>query len=367
MPPLGLETVRLVHCAETIKGGIATYLNDLLPLQRASFGSGAVLVVIPRSQASELKVPDGVGVVLYTDTLSRTRNAIELAWIVVKLYRRYRPAIVHVHSTFAGVAVRSALAAAACSAKVIYCAHGWAWERPMALWARCATMAVERILARWTSAIICISEYERCAAIGAGIRADRLRLICNGVSKAAPEPLESPIQWPEGVLRVLFVGRFDRQKGVDLLLDALRQIGPEVYAILAGGTVLGDSEPFHLPPNARAIGWVTQGQLQSLFAASHVLVVPSRWEGFGLIAAEAMRTGLPVIATRVGGLPEIVVSGETGILIAPESPTALVAALKQIDRDDLKRMGNAARKRFQSLFTMDRVHRELCEIYGMVG
>ena len=362
-----MNRVRVLHCAETIKGGIATYLNDLLPLQRAEFGPNAVSVVTRRSHASELRAPEGVEVVFFDDGASRILDAIRLARIVVSQCRRHRPAVVHVHSTFAGIAVRPLVALAAPASRIVYCAHGWVWDRPMPSWARKATMFAERLLARFTSTVVCISDYERRSALAAGLPEDRLRLVLNGVSGSAPQAQPTGAHWPADTLRVLFVGRFDRQKGVDLLLDALREVGPEVYAVLAGAPVLRDGAGLDLPPNARSAGWLPPEKLQALFLEADVLAVPSRWEGFGLVAVEAMRAGLPVIAAGVGGLPEVVADGETGFVISPNSKEALAAALRRMKGADLKRMGNAARKRFESMFTMDRVHRELCEVYDLAA
>ncbi|WP_369781564.1 glycosyltransferase [Pseudomonas sp. WC2401] len=96
--------------------------------------------------------------------------------------------------------------------------------------------------------------------------------------------------------------------------------------IIVGDYVLGDSEQLELPSNARHIGWLTAEDLQSLYLTADILIVPSRWEGFGLVAVEAMRAGLPVIASNVGGLAEVVEDNATGILIDPNSVQALVDA-----------------------------------------
>jgi glycosyltransferase involved in cell wall biosynthesis len=94
-----------------------------------------------------------------------------------------------------------------------------------------------------------------------------------------------------------------------------------------------------------------------------VLVVPSRWEGFGLIAAEAMRVGLPVIATNVGGLPEVVEHDVTGLIVEPESAGALVEALRVMRNGRGATFGNAGRERFLAHFTLDRVHAEVSGLY----
>lgn len=358
---------RVLHCAETIKGGIATYLRELIPLQCAEFGAGNVCVVIPASQRKELPVPDGVRVETYPDSNGRAGNAVRLAWRALGVARRERVSVVHVHSTFAGALVRPILALAYRAARVVYCPHGWAWDRPMSGKARQAVVAVERLLSRLSDAIVCISEHERVTALESGIEASRLVVVRNGVSQQRPAPAGEAPNWPDGRLRVLFVGRFDRQKGVDVLFDALRILGDKVHAVVAGSAVLADGTVLAVPENVTSIGWVSPAELETLFESAQVLVVPSRWEGFGLIAAEAMRAELAVLATRVGGLPEVVADSVTGMVVEPGSADALAAALRQVSPERLREMGEAGKARFLAHFTMERVHRELCAVYGFIA
>src|SRR5690606_9841845 len=104
------------------------------------------------------------------------------------------------------------------------------------------------------------------------------------------------------VLRLLFVGRFDRQKGVDIFCEVLKRLGSRAYGVMVGGAVLHDSINLEYPYNVRTVGWRPKNELASFYRSADILVVPSRWEGFGLVAAEAMSLGCPVIASNVGGL-----------------------------------------------------------------
>lgn len=356
---------RVLHCAETIKGGIATYLRDLIPLQCAEFGPENVFVVIPESQRGELPVPPGVRVQFYSDAGGRVGNAARLALRTADVARRARVSVVHVHSTFAGALVRPAARIAFRSARVVYCAHGWAWDRPLSRLQRLAVVSVERILAPLCDSIVCISEHERVTALAAGIPEGRLVVVRNGVSSRQPVPKGDAPSWPACRIRVLFVGRLDRQKGVDVLVEALRRLGSEAHAVVAGSAVLADSNDLAQMDNVTRVGWVGPSELETLFRSADVLVVPSRWEGFGLIAAEAMRAGLAVVASRVGGLPEVVADGETGIVVPPGAVEELVQALRDTSRERFREMGRAGRARFSKHFTMERVHRELCAVYGI--
>lgn len=359
-----LQAVQLLHCAETIKGGIATYLRELLICQARDFGPGAVAVVIPASQAAELPVPAGVVVLTYKDGPSRAVNAVQLGLVVARFVKKYQPKVVHTHSTFAGAIVRPLLAMLGQARNVIYCPHGWAWDREMSWPAKRITQWVEHTLSHLCGKVVCISEHERQTAIAAGFDPERLHVVLNGVAEKAPEPRGNVPAWPPGRKRLLFVGRFDQQKGVDLFCDALSRLHDEAFGVLAGGSVLYDAGGVDLPDNAESVGWVNAARLEALFRTADVLVMPSRWEGFGLIAAEAMRAGLPVLAARVGGLPEVVADGETGVLFEPGDVDGIVDAVRRYEADEWQAMGQAGKARFERLFTMERVHAQLCDLYA---
>lgn len=352
----------MLHCAETVKGGVATYLRELLPLQVAAYGAGAVRVLIPLSQRAEL--PDCPGVVIKTfdDRGSRVRNAWTLARSARRWVRASAPNVVHLHSTFAGAMVRPLLAVLQARPALVYCPHGWAFDRSMGSLARRLVVLVERCLAWLSEVIVCISEHEMRIALQRGLPAARLQLVRNGVAaKPAPgEGLEP--DWVGSGVRLMFVGRFDHQKGLDVLLAAMRELETVAQCAVAGMPVLGDTS-VRLPPSVLALGWLSPGQLETAYRSADALVVPSRWEGFGLVAAEAMRAGLAVIASRAGGLPEIVADGQTGLLVEPGSSAALAAAVRSVSRADLQQMGQRGRQRFEQLFTMNRVARELDAVY----
>lgn len=356
--------MRLLHCAETVKGGIASYLRDVLPLQSRQIGLGCIWLVIPASQRVELPVPAGVIVLCYRDSGGRAGNALRLSLLVLKTVWRQRIGLVHVHSTFAGAVVRPVVRLAAWRTKLVYCAHGWAWDRPMSARGRGLVVAVERLLARFTDKVVCISAHDLRQALDAGLPSKVLRLVLNGVSADVPAAQPSQADWPSGLMRVLFVGRLDRQKGIDVLYRAMAGLQGHSHAVVVGASVLADDEFGAVPANVTLAGWQGPGQVADLMSRADVLVVPSRWEGFGLVAAEAMRAGLAVVASAVGGLPEIVQEGVTGYLVQPEQSEAFAAALQRHDAAGWHALGAAGRLRFERLFTVDRVHRELADVYA---
>lgn len=172
------------------------------------------------------------------------------------------------------------------------------------------------------------------------------------------------IEWPAGKRRFLFVGRLDRQKGVDVLLKAMRLLPDDAFAyVVAGGQVVSAEKSFNTPDNVVVTGWVSREQVQAYIQSAEVIVIPSRWEGFGLVALEAMRSSRPVIASKVGGLKDLVIDGCTGWLVEPGSPTALAAAMSSAMTADLIPMGKTARNLFIDSYTSPRLNQDLIVLY----
>ncbi len=143
-------------------------------------------------------------------------------------------------------------------------------------------------------------------------------------------------------LEILYAGRLSPEKGVLELVKAARGLKL---------VVAGDGPLRSRVPEAR--GFVAHDELQGLYARAAVVACPSRREGFGMACLEAMAHGRPVIATGVGGLRDLVVDGETGIVVPPRDPAALRTALERLlgDRSLRRRLGAAGRERARERFS----------------
>ena len=358
-----MAKIQVLHCAETIKGGVATYLRELLPLQVKTFGLDAIAVIIPMTQRAELPCIPGVKILSYNDKKNRILNALSIAKLTIGFLRDNPTKIVHIHSTFAGATLRPLIWTLFRNLKVVYCPHGWAWDRPMVYWKQYLTIGIERALSVFCKRIVCISQHEKKTALAVGINENKLSVVLNGLDNAPTENIPDNITWPKGEKKLLFIGRFDKQKGVDIFCDALRFLDHRASGLLVGDYVLGDSNELTLPSNCLKLGWLSSEKLQSIYASADALIVPSRWEGFGLVATEAMRAGLPVIASNVGGLSEVIEDKVTGVLIPPNDVQSLVDAVNCLDLHSLKKMGASGKNRFDNHFTIERVHNEILELY----
>jgi glycosyltransferase involved in cell wall biosynthesis len=155
-----------------------------------------------------------------------------------------------------------------------------------------------------------------------------------------------------GNLTVFCVARLSPEKGIDILLENARKL-PKVQFIIAGDGPERENLEKNSSQNVTFLGFVKD--IPNLLAQADILCVPSRSEGLGLAALEAMAAGVPVVASRVGGLPEVIRDGETGLLVPPEDSEALHLALKTLldDPERRKSMGAAGRKRAEALFSVE--------------
>lgn len=351
--------IRVIHVAEAIKGGIATYLRNVLPLQVTRYGRENILVLIPDNQIDELR-GSGVVVKVFVQHRSRLVTALAAARALHAQSRAFCPTVVHIHSTFAGLSCRPLLNLTRHRPRVVYCPHGWAFER-IGRTARLAARA-ERLLAPAADAIVCVSEAEQRAALRVGIPAHKLHVVLNGLPDLVPAPTV-PFAADGGLLKLLFVGRFDRQKGFDILIEALRRVRREVEVDVFGESVLGEDAIDELPGFVHLHGWQPFAAIAPFMQHCDALVMPSRWEGLPLSAIEAMRAGKAVIASRVGGVPELVEDEITGILVPPDNAMALAQAIDGAQRSDLTRMGAMGRERFLRKFRAEECEAQLASLY----
>ncbi|WP_298235867.1 glycosyltransferase [uncultured Azohydromonas sp.] len=355
--------MKVLHVAESIKGGCGTYLDEIVPLQVRALGARQVRCLVPREHAAQLPRVDAALLRTF-ERPGRLAGLPRLAREIRRVVREWRPDLIHAHSTFAGALTR-ALPLAGPLPPVVYCPHGWVFDVEQPRAARWATAWAERLMSHRCARIVAISEAERRRGETAGIAPRRLVVVPNGIAAEAPGE-RAP--WDTPRLRVLFVGRLDRQKGVDVLVEAARGLGDRASVRIVGDAVVAGRRPDWGADAGHVewLGWLDQAGVAAQLNACDVVVMPSRWEGFGLVAVEAMRAGKPVWASAVGGLREVVADGVTGRLFPVGDVAALRALLMQARPATLRRMGEAGRRRFLAHYTSDRTHAALMNLYAEV-
>ena len=298
------------------------------------------------------------------------RNLRE-AWHLSRLLRSKRIDVVETHEFFSGTLGRLA-AVLAGTPVILLMLHN------KDLWKRWPLICIDRLLAKCTAAIVTnsnsvsefVSRFERISpqkftTIYNGIDPERFDVRVDRVVKRKELCLDG------GSPTICCIGRIVVQKGHRYLLESLPRVikaFPEVQLLIVGGderiphetdyeAVCEMVERLHLSSYVRFLGW--QRDIPEILQAIDVLVMPSLWEGFGLTIAEAMAARKPVVATAVDGIPEVVVHGETGLLVPSKDPEALAEAiifiLSQPQR--AKQMGEAGRARVEAMFDIRKTTR----------
>jgi len=201
--------------------------------------------------------------------------------------------------------------------------------------------------------------------LGHGFPASRLHVIPLGI-----EPADEADGREDGPLVAGVASNLEYWKGVDVLIDAASAMrAPVQLEVFGGGSLAGELErqAHEAGVDSRFHGFVPDAR--SRLRELDVLVQPSRADNFPLAVLEAMSAGVAVVATRVGGVPELVVDGETGLIVEPEDPAALAEALDSLAADPARRreLGRRGRARVLDEFTPERMadrtvalYRDLC-------
>jgi glycosyltransferase involved in cell wall biosynthesis len=256
-----------------------------------------------------------------------------------------RPAILHTHLVHADLLGLPAGALARVPVR-ISTKHGFNEFRSHRVLA-----LADRAAARCAHAQIAISDgLARYLVDTEGFAPDAFTVVHYGI-EPGPEPPPPPTS-----TRLVAVGRLIPIKGFDVLLEAFgraRRELPELTLELAGAGPLDAELRAAAPEGVTFLGRVSP--IGSVYERNAVAVVPSRGEGFGMVALEAAERGRPAIVAAVGGLPEIVADGETGLVVPPNDAPALAEAIVRLVRDPelVARYGAAARRRALSRFSAD--------------
>ncbi|MBX6311515.1 MAG: glycosyltransferase family 4 protein [Isosphaeraceae bacterium] len=278
---------------------------------------------------------------------------------------------------------------------------GFTWGRPVPIVVRLHTSSLESLIidglvphraAQWevsrerwlalrADALVTHSRAHRSAmANELAVDDRRISVIPHGI------PIHPGFQKPpcqSGEFTVAYLGRLERRKGTIHLLQAipavLRSV-PEAHFVLIGADrphcpggrthaqYINEELPAEVQARIRLIGRLPDEEVDRWLQRADLFVAPSLYESFGLVFLEAMRWGTPVIGTRVGGIPEIIDDGETGLLVPAESPGELAEAIIALLRDERRRrqMGEAGRRKVEMTFGIEGIARRVAEHYTQI-
>lgn len=343
----------LIVITKSEQGGAALHVRDLV----AGLKHQCDFAVVTGDEGFLTEQMHMLGIPVFVEpNLTRAiRPAKDLQAIrsIRRIIRQFRPQLLHAHTFKAGVAGR--LAAWLEKTPSIYTPHAWPFVTGAPRHWQLIGIPVEKLLGRFGNETICVSQYEndlghayRVLPKGQGIT------IHNGLpdspARAAPgEAVPAPC--------LIMVARFSAQKAQGLLLEALAGLAVPFRCAFVGdgptrAAIEQQAATCGLQEKIQFLG--TRADVDALLQESHIFVLASNWESFPLSILEAMRAGLPVVATDIGGIREAVFDGETGFLIPPGDKTVLQDRLQQLlTQPDLRsQMGAAGRKNFETRFLL---------------
>lgn len=330
------------------------------------------------------------------DTMRRVKVAQQTLWssrTVDDLSRcidTFNPDLIHVHNTFPLVSPSLFWVAAKKGLPVVQTLHNFRLLCPQAMFLRnnqvcedclgtspwrgvvrrcyrdsaaqsavlVSMLTLHRALGTYQHKVtryIALNRFCREKFVEGGLPAERISTKPNFVDIAAPRQLPRA--------GALFVGRLSREKGIDVLLDALELLPGIVIDVIGDGPEL---ERLQAPPQLHSLGAREHAEIIARMQRSSYLVMPSIWyEMFPLVLVEAFACGLPVIATRLGAMQELVDDGRTGLLFESGSGKDLARKISWAERhpEEMLRMGRNARAEYLEKYTPQRNYEQLMEIY----
>ena len=340
-------------------GGAQVHLAQLAKYMK---DSGHTVFVMANPGGWLEKETTKIGVRFYGNPyFSNSFNPIRIlkSFITVKkIVRDFKPDIVHCHSSFAGSVTRVAVMG---RVPTIFTAHSWAFTDGVSLFRKVIALTAERFVSRWTNKIICVSEYDRQLALKYKIAPqEKFQTILNGVEKNIYTDFIK-----EDIL--ITNGRLAYPKEYFLLLNAYKLSdthlkleiigdGPDRLIIEEKIRVLGLTEKVIL------LGSISREAVQEKLSKAKIFIFISKHEGFPLAVLEAMSTGIPVIASNVGGIPEQIDSF-CGVLVKNKIEE-VSEAIKFVSGENVAmKMGQEAKKKFEKLFTLEKFFKETEQVY----
>lgn len=290
---------------------------------------------------------------------------------LTEVCRSERPDVVHTHSSKPFILGRAAGRLAGVP-HLVHTLHGIAFHGHQRRRFQALYWLLENAGAAIGGTIVSVNRYYLGRFIG--VSPARWRVIHNGVDPARAQGEGRP-PGPEGPRIILFPSRLSPQKDPLTFLRAAEKLLEDpslrdslAFEITGGGSLSREVERFVesrplLRERCRTFGWVHD--LRPHYARAWAVCVPSRWEAFGLVVAEAALWGVPAVASDAEGLPELVLDGETGLLSPPGDVLALERNLRRIVEDDAlrNRMGEAARRRVVQDFTLTKMQKAYRDLY----
>ena len=279
--------------------------------------------------------------------------------------RKIKPEIVSTHSSKAGVLGR--LACRILTIPVIFTAHGWAFTEGVSSLKQFFYSKIEGLMAIITDRIITVSNYDLELALQKEIAQNhKMRCVHNGMPEISDQYLSD---MDSEKIKICMVARFDLQKDHATLLSSLSEIKHLNWELdfLGDGPLLDSMKKYakenEIQDRVNFLGQISD--VESYLSKSQIFTLISNWEGLPRSIIEAMRSGLPIIASDVAGVSELVKDGINGYLIPRKDIKTLTKRLESMIRDEEQRLNMAkqSRKKYKEGFTMEKTFEKTFELY----
>lgn len=360
----------ILHVTDAAFAGVLYAVTDMAREQAKRPGTEVAFAYVPRPESPEpahirgLAGPDVDVTRLVADPrLSSPALLARLGGVI----RRLRPDVIHVHSSRAGMIGRAVGLLAGRRDHVVYSPHGFSFERAVSGSAmRGAYLRLERAGARMAPALALCSDSEqrlartaipraRTAVLANAVDVERLRAIAGGRREDQDRPLE-----------IVHVGRITEQKLVGAF-GSIAERWSQVSDVPARFRWIGDGDRALLPPLVEATGWLEREEMLRTLAGADIMLFTTAGEAMPMTLLEAQAMAIPVVASRVTGVVDVVDDGRTGILGDTEDD--LLASLADLARDPARRrtLGAAATARMAEKYDMSSLAERSFTAYAELG
>lgn len=352
-----------------------------LQLMRAARERGHTACILVPGPGSVMEAAQREGFEVFILPLERTFH-LRSAWKLAQFLRQWQADLVHTHTAVPGM-VLARIGARLANVPILCHIHGSIHYSSKSL-IRFLQNTLDNFTARFCKALIAVSDNTKLSLLATGKQADKVIVVPNGVKLSLPpdKPTSHPLKQniPASHRLVGCVARLAPTKGQHVLIQAAVEILaaiPDVTFMFVGADLASGGTyeqelracagQLGMSANTRFVGF--QNDAAHLMTLFDVFVLPSQHEAMPMTILEAMAARIPVVATRVNGIPEVVEEGKTGFLVPWNDAHALASAILKLLCDPIlsRKMGEAGRQRVEEQFDLDHLHDAVFRLYEQIG
>lgn len=350
-------TTRILQVvADGYPGGATTHVLQIL----AGLRNTHSLALATQKDSYLSREAELLGIPVFGLDFFRSRLDPSVPLGLRRIVKEFAPEMVHLHGG------RAAFFYALAQSRVasVYTVHGYHFPHKAPVPQRLA-LSAERLAARSVREVIFVCGHDARLAKERNIvsPSKRTTIVRNGIPIQEAEDLPEPDPRHIG-----FVGRTEYQKDPILFLDVMECLPDHTATMIGGGALDGEVRAEIVRrglSNVRVFGQLPHAATLELLSLFGTLVMTSRWEGLPIVTLEALRAGVPVVATNVGGLDEIVVHGESGLLVDSRSPEEIARAVRRLTENETLRVRlvENGRDRIRTIFSEKYMLDRLRQVY----